>query len=516
MLVVPTGNGKSLIYLMLAQLLGARACVLTRTKALQAQLAADFAAMGIHTVQGMNAYLCAALQPGGELVGLVELPGRAAGELVGCDKGPCLAGAKCTLKDGGCEYYDAVARARQSPLVVTNYTFWMHQHARGKGLGKFDLLILDEAHDAPEALSEFLTVSLEPHGAARVGARLLEGEPTIDQWAQWAGHHLPRATFRAEQLAGEIAIAHQTGVRVSRALLDEARYMKGLQSTLLTISRADDSWVARYSSHDRAWLFTPSWPAPWAEQTLFLGIPKVVLTSATVRPKTAEYLGIDPEQLAVQEYPAAFPVSRRPVIHIPTARVRHGMPEGEVRLWLSRIDYILSQRADRKGIIHTVSYDRARFIAQHSKHRDRLILHSSEGTRLAIARFKQQPQDSGAVLISPSVTTGYDFPYTECEFQIITKVPFPDTRDPVAKARTARDPEYGMYATMQALVQSVGRGMRAADDQCETFIVDDQLKWFLWKYKHLAPDWFVRSVQTRSALPAPPARLTDPRKTPGM
>jgi ATP-dependent DNA helicase DinG len=121
------------------------------------------------------------------------------------------------------------------------------------------------------------------------------------------------------------------------------------------------------------------------------------------------------------------------------------------------------------------------------------------------------------VLVSPALTTGYDFPYGECEYQVIAKIPFADMRDPVTKARTLVDPLYPMYVAMQELVQMVGRGMRAADDQCETFVCDGHAAWFLSKHLNLAPQWFRRALRRQSpgALPAPPPPLEPQTQTVG-
>lgn len=520
MAVVPTGAGKSLIYMMLAQLLDVRACVLTRTKNLQRQLHGDFDSMGLRTVQGMNSYLCQAVQPGGELYGpFVELVRN--NPTMGCDEGPCRFGARCTLKTGGCDYYDAVRKASSSRLVVTNYTFWLHQHKlarrqdgngerRQRGLGQFGLLILDEAHEAPEALSEFLTIHLEPWELAKLAIRPLDGTPEPEQWKDWAAFHAEAAEEKAGKLREEIEQLQQSARTVKKPMLEEAKVLDRLATTLKSISEIGEDWVCFWDAQGGGpgrWSFTPKWPAKMAESTLFQGIPKVLLTSATVREKTARYLGIGREKLKVLEYPSTFPAVRRPVVHIQTTKVHHKMTEADTRMWLARIDQLLAQRGDRKGIIHTVSYARARALVQASAHRDRMIVHSAAGTNNAITKFKQAARESGAILVSPSVTTGYDFPYEECEYQIVTKIPFPDSRDPVLQARTNEDPDYPMYLAMQTLVQMAGRGMRAKDDQCETLIIDDNVKWFVWKHKGLAPKWFLDTLKSVALNPAPPPRL---------
>ncbi len=509
MAVLPTGSGKSLIYMMLSRLTASRTAVLTRTKALQRQLDEEFSAMGAVQVKGMGSYRCRALGQQGELF---ETFGDRAALRNGhpsCEDGPCHAGVTCSLKSGGCDYYDAVRQAERAEVVVTNYTYWMTQHKYGRGLGSFDLLILDEAHDAPAAVSDFLAVSLDPYQMAKIGADPLRGQPDMTQWAQWAAHHYQAAIARAESMKDLITEARQKGKKVTQAQLAEAKTLKNLASTLDVIRKIDDGWICHTTDRGR-YVWTPVWPAPYTEEALFRKIPKVVLTSATVRPKSAYYLGVKDEDLSLREYPSVFPKARRPIYHLnhnPRLAVSRRMTPGQKQLWMADIDYILTTRSDRKGIIHTVSYERARWIHQSSEHSDRMIVHSREGTDAAIARFKAADPETGAVLVSPSVTTGYDFPYDQCEYIIIAKVPFPDSSDPVLKAREIRDEEYQMYAVMQTLVQATGRGMRAADDACECFIIDDMVRWFVGKYKHLAPKWFLDTLQTRERLPVAPPRL---------
>jgi Rad3-related DNA helicase len=60
---------------------------------------------------------------------------------------------------------------------------------------------------------------------------------------------------------------------------------------------------------------------------------------------------------------------------------------------------------------------------------------------------------------------------------------------------------------MQDLVQAVGRGMRSEDDQCETFILDDHVQWFVRQYKEFAPQWFLDAYRHSQTIPAPPPPL---------
>src|SRR6185369_10618035 len=129
--------------------------------------------------------------------------------------------------------------------------------------------------------------------------------------------------------------------------------------------------------------------------------------------------------------------------------------DGQRKQWVNLIDRILQARPDRKGIVHTTSFERANFLKMHSQHSARLLLNESKNTKEVVAMFKMAKQP--LILVSPSMTTGYDFPYTQCEFQVIGKIPFPDLRTKAAKVRSDRNKEWQGYMAAQQLVQSSGR-----------------------------------------------------------
>jgi ATP-dependent DNA helicase DinG len=498
--IIVHNSGKTLTYTALAVLMKTRAAILTRTKPLQTQIQQDFAEIGMAEIRGANSYPCTALKPGGELhqqFGKGHLNAY-------CDHGPCRVGVPCGLRESGCSYYDAVRLAKDRRLVNTNYAYWMSQHDYSKGLGQFGLLVLDEAHDAPDALSDHMTMEIERADLGRFGLDIPLGQMEMDQWRDWANHHHHNLNARLEGITAEIKAARDDDEPLPSGIIDEARHLQRLVNQLALIMTVDDTWVI-YQKTAHSWTFTPAWPARFAEEKLFLGIKKIVLTSATVRRKTAELLGIDTNDLAVLEYPSTFPKARRPVYQIPTARMRRGMSDRELEMWASKMDNIIRPRLDRKGIIHTVSYARSEYIYRHSDYAQHMIIHSSMGTRQAIERFKaSQPP---AILVSPSLSTGYDFPYQECEYIIVSKIPFATTTDPVLKARQEQDEEYGLYLAMQNLVQMAGRGMRSADDQCEILIVDDMIGWLVKKYRHLSPAWFLDALQRVAMIPPPPPKL---------
>lgn len=508
---MPTGSGKSLTYMAVAAMTGYRTLILTSTKGLQDQLISDFTEMGAFDVRGMANYPCEYEIAKDKLAGKIvkiDMFNRFKDGTPTCDIGPCLGGMKCQFRDDGkCHYFSAVAAAAQSKVVITNYAYWMAVNQRAdvderKGLGKFDLLVLDEAHDAPEQLGNYLGVEVTMN---QVEGLLHKEWPRDhsdwERWRSWAKEMAKVAAGVAAELEDDVK-----GGVATRGQLKDFKEASRLASNLARIGEAKGTaWVTHMARVGRNKHLTlhldPVWPGEYAEKHLFCAIPHIILTSATIRPKTLDLLGIiDGKDVSFVEYPSTFPVERRPVMWVPTIRVDKRTTNDEMRIWVAKIDQIIGKRLDRKGIIHTVSYARVDLIKQWSKYRDIMFTHETATTRDVVADFKKAA--APAVLVSPSMATGWDFPYDECRYQIIGKLPFPDSRDLIVKARTQIDPAYAYYITMQVLVQASGRGMRAEDDVCETFIIDDHAAWFIGKWgKTLAPAWFKQAYRVQRGVP---------------
>lgn len=489
--VLPTGAGKTLTVASAALLMGWRTAFLTSTKLLQEQYSRDLEECGLVDIRGQGSYPCHAFDD----------DYRHLRERVyhGCDEGPCRAGLVCARKPmidevgvlKGCASYDAIATAFNAQLVVTNYKYWLNANAHKPTLGRFDCLVLDEAHHAPTELADYLSTTWEPGDTHTLGSGGPDVVEDVKAWAGWAKGMIARVNNALDQKPR------------SKVEFRKFRALRRAAQKLATLKDMDaGEWVVQ--RQQETWHFDPVWVGPFAEK-LFRRIPHVVCTSATFTRKTAEMLGIATEDMTWHEAPSDFPAWRRPVFFVPTVKVDYKADESQIRLWLATIDNFLRARQDRKGIIHAVSYQRARQIRDYSEFAPQMILHDKHDTRQRVEEFRAA--GPGAILVSPSVTTGYDFAGTACEFQVIAKIPFPDRRNPVTEARTKHDADYPAYIAMQELVQAVGRGMRSAEDQCETAIFDSNCGWFMRKYRDLAPEWFLAAYQRVETLPTPPPAL---------
>jgi ATP-dependent DNA helicase DinG len=470
--VMPTGVGKSLTYMAAALNATGRALILTSTKALQEQLLSDFSSVGLVEMKGKNNYPCMR------------------GDGPTAEDGLCNFGDFCHLKDGGCQYYDAAAIARDRRIVVTNYHYWI---GAMESIGRFNFVILDEAHSSPGILGDQLSVTIDLR-EGEFGLGEVIPPPRDGEWLSWAVN-----STHVGKIVLEVLIKRRVPALYRRigALFKFVSNTTKLQNIAVGDIVVEETTPGRYK-------IDPVDLSPFAPLSLFRGADKVILTSATVRPKTARLLGL--KNFTTLEYPSCFPVENRPVYTIPTLALSHRLKEGEDAMWMLRIDQIIGQRLDRKGIIHAVSYKRAERILQGSKYRDHMVLHKPRETLAAVKQFREAKPP--AVLISPAVSTGWDFPGDQCNYTIIAKVPFPDTRSPIDQARTKIDPEIPFYETLQEIVQMAGRGVRTPEDKHETFIIDDNFDWLYVKYARFVPKWFQDSIHKRKVLP-PPLKLKE-------
>jgi Rad3-related DNA helicase len=273
---------------------------------------------------------------------------------------------------------------------------------------------------------------------------------------------------------------------------------------LSILSSANPSdWVCEETERNE-FNFDPVRPARYAESTLLLQTPRIIIVSATLRPKTLFMLGIGKINYDFFEFESDFDPQRCPIYWIPTMRV--DSRSGDLgQLW-ARLDQIVAKRQDRKGVIHTISYARQKDVLAKSRFSNKMLVNYPGIPATSMVELFRA-SDAGSILVSPSVATGYDFPGRDCEWQFLCKIPFPDGRTKINKARTQDDPEFGAYQAMQTMVQAFGRGMRSKEDQCECFIPDDHLQWFIPRFRHLAPNSFYRLFRKVDVLPQPLRRL---------
>ena len=482
----PTGFGKSLYCQGVAALEGGRNITLTATKALQNQYLRDF---DITDIRGRQNYPC------------LEFSNCSDGRLFGCSAG------------SGCSASYARQQFLSSSRSVTNYDYYLASMIHGDGMGSIDLLTMDEGHSAVQQLSDAIEIHL-PATPFEVLYRHFSSYPqpsiwTLTQYRDWSRSLLPQATKYKESLKSSDR--------------DYSKKLLGLVSRfcdiLTQISRVPDDWILDNSSQKET-IIAPLWPTDYAPQYLFPPqVKRVLLVSATIVPKTLSLLGITPDQYQFLSQPHTFDPRLSPVYLFGGHKVQWDNTPEQDQLLVGRVDMIVGKRLDRKAIIHSHSYDWAEkidFMSDYGRRGMGIMITHKDAKGLSKALEDFDRATAPAILVSPSVTTGYDFPGSKCEYQIIMKMPFIDARGPVMAARVKSDPEYIPYLMSQTVVQECGRATRFPGDRCENFILDRHANWFVLDkertrtkrgYRHLFPPWFIRQLVWPESFPVPPPPL---------
>ncbi len=521
---LPTGSGKSVLAVSLYKLMGMRTVICTSTKGLMDQYREKFKHAGLVDVRGKANYTC------------VEDSGQdcKTGARLGCPC-PCVRGT----------YGEARDRSKTSALVSTNYDYWLAVNKYGQGVQRsvkeqglsgpnpVEMLILDEADLAVGKLSSFMHVRVNEREVERTHDVEQVGDE-LTQWRKVASVIAVEIGKELETFAMEWELMKAQGMAKEMAALDErVEKLEESKSKFESIvEMVDGEWVvekhvhARYGVH---WTLDVLWPGRYAERYLFCGVPKVVLMSATLRPRHMRQLGIKEDESTFREWRRVFQPSRGPIVHLPPVKVvqtsegprevmvnlNHNIKPSDLDLWVGLMDEWMDEwlvRGRYKGLIHTVAYHRQAYILEHSRHRRRMLANTQDPeSESAWEVFDRHCKSADpCVLVSPSFGTGWDFEGDRARWQLISKVPFMPRTGKLVQARLKIDAMYADQKTMDDLMQACGRINRSDEDWGVTGIVDGALSFFMTRNKGLAASWFGQAI--RRVREVPEARSLAGRK----
>lgn len=490
---MPVGSGKSLAYVALARATGARAAIYTATNPLLEQLVTDFPGH-VELVKGRANYTCG-------LGGNCEV-----GNSAGCEM----------RRTPRCPAYAAYLNAVEAPVVATNYAYAMAVGKYGQGLGNRDMLIMDEGHSIPDLVCSFMAVKFNHNleRALQIEAPPRNARKYFESWVEWGA----ACKARAAVLLADARSAMKQGdtSQASRVTLLSNAVEAFERLEVAKEAGQSKLWAIDGTEQGSRWWYTlePATAAPYVESILFKSVPQVLIYSATITPQLPVDLGIPNTDYTYFDYPTTFPVRNQPVYYVPTVQLSYKSTDEAKTKWVGRIDEIISQRLDRKGIIHTVSYDRIQQITSRSKYAAYMITHDGNPGSLQAALREFQRRTSGCVLVSPSVTTGYDFPGHDAEYQIVAKLPYPNLSSAIMRLRSGADASPGSLDAIagsnyinsrvaDTLSQVVGRINRRPTDKSETFIIDSAMSRFWYQNQRFFPSGFRRAYIQRATVPQP-------------
>lgn len=403
-----------------------------------------------------------------------------------------------------CVYKKARKDFLESPESVTNFSYALTAANYGDKIGRRNLLVIDEAHNAEGELSRFIEITVTDRTAHGLGLEWPEVN-TAAQAMKWL-----KETYQLEVARVVVEMArdveefkglegHEKEYADMSKKFDALKSHSDKLTTFLQVY-TPDNWVFEQlppvGRSGGKITFKPIDVAPFAEQTLFRLGERVLMMSATIiNPGTfAESLGIPADQCVSITKESPFPVENRPIMIFPIGNMSSEHIDDTLPKMVEAIREILKEHKTQKGIIHAHSFKVAQFLKKNLRS-SRLIFHDSTDREAALQRHLTSKEPT--VLVSPSMAEGVDLRDDLARFQVLVKVPYPSLGDKLVKKRMHRWSWWYPMQTIKTIVQSVGRGVRSETDHAVTYILDADWGRFYGKHRDLFPDAFKAAVQSR-------------------
>jgi ATP-dependent DNA helicase DinG len=508
LLEAPVGSGKSAIAVACAKYYGT-AHILTPRKSLQDQYLDDFRKAGVTLMKGRNAYPCT--WPSEKhrthykhIISLIESGGLiqpAFGQRT-CDKGECKNNAEAYMACTGdewdpftrelvpgpypCPYKAAIEVAQKSDMVVHNLHSFIFQSYFA---GRFDprsLMVIDECHEVQGIVRGFAEVKFTlPFLLKDEEIPSREECKTMDDWGSWA-----------EQFATKLSERPRMDGSTERS-----DFLDTIEKMTMFSDQFEDKFVMKYEEgpdgRSTRFIFIPEKIGNLVNTYLLEYGDKRLLMSGTIYNKNVfcSNNGLKPEETCFMRIGSSFPVDTRPIYFKPDYRVdtSHKAWDENFSEMIEKVKAVLDVFDDCKGLIHTPSYKASLIIYNALKDTDRMVIHDKDNFHEMLSKFYSS-ESSNKVFLSPICQQGVDFKYDRARFQIVIRVPYPNTSDPFVEHKVKNDFQWYNYEALVAFGQQVGRVNRSDDDFGATILLDERFGKFISKNKSVLPKWLTDAI----------------------
>jgi ATP-dependent DNA helicase DinG len=407
----------------------------------------------------------------------------------------------------GCKYKQQKIAFLASSESVTNFPYFITESTFSGHIKPRKVLVIDEAHNTENVLSNFVEVSVSQYFAEKIVKCKWPDKVTGINFVKWIRNtYYPKLQSQILHFESQIESMGITPDKIKALSSLSLKYdmLTGHANKLDKFLKDydKDNWVMEKKETEKRGYVKVVYRAidvsKFAEDYLFRMGHKIIMMSATIlnADAFAESLGISKDDYAAISIPSPFPEENRPII---TAGVG-GMNQRELTDTLPKlrdaVKAIMNEHPKEKGIIHCHTYRIARYLKFNIKDRKlskRILIHNSDNRDEILKKHMTSKQPT--VLLSPSMTEGVDLKGDLSRFQILCKVPYPWLGDPIIRKRMNKHPNWYPLQTAMTVVQSVGRSIRNKDDKAVTYILDADWNKFYRKHKNLFCEDFRRLIR---------------------
>ena len=508
MLSAPTGSGKTLIAEATRRLLQSKALYTCTTKTLQAQIMRDFGDYA-KLLKGRANY--PTLQ-GGDHVNAGDCTKGTGSSCVRCPGGKGRSWGQDEDRPKGqhctwchpivmCPYSQAKEAAMAADLTVINTAYLLTEANHVGTMSGWPLVIIDEADKLEDELMGHIEVPISPYMRKQLGVGLPKNKTVQSTWVDWLVH-LAAAGKQKLDWWGEPAEDDIRARRRHKAVLSLVENVEGLLGEDST-GEVDlvDGWVYTgyegYKDQSKATVrFKPIMVDQYARRALWSHSEKFLLMSATlVDPQQmAEDLGLDDGEWTTVEVESTFPPHRRKIYPKAAANVTKKTKVEAYPKVVTRVQEIIDENPGKRILVHTVSYELAGVLYKGLRNGRTMTYRTAQEREQALGDFLRADD---AVMLAPSFDRGVDLHQDDCRVIVIAKCPYPYLGDKQVAARfygTANGRQWFVVQAIRTIVQMTGRGLRSADDWCDSYIIDEQFGKVFRQHKNLFPKWWRDAV----------------------
>lgn len=386
-----------------------------------------------------------------------------------------------------------------------------------------NVLIVDEAHEFDDVMSDFISIKitefvvkkLKFSNESEIIKKLkdistisqyisfltyLQGEigTTISEVERSIGHSKNPRSIKRDIRVTKVLGGKNSDLKLMQIITDLQQYQSKIEIFLKEYKANPNNWVLESSYNEKTkqkeLSLEPIWAFDYLDKYIFSKYDMVFLMSGTILDKNlfCNLNGLDVTKAVYYSIDSPFPVKNRPIYYMPLGKMSYAKKEETFRNYVPFIQKILNKYSDKKGIIHTNSFELASWISKDVKD-PRLVYHDSSNKDEVLQ--EHYSTDKSTVIVSPSMDTGVSFDDDRARFQVIAKIPYPSLGSQKNKLRQKMNPDWYSWRTVSGLIQMSGRVVRSTEDYADTIIIDGSFGDLLKYSGHYFPYWFQEAIK---------------------
>jgi ATP-dependent DNA helicase DinG len=415
----------------------------------------------------------------------------------------CAAGAMAKVKCnsrivGTCPYLVAKNAFLNSRVSVTNYPYFMTERIYVRKFQKRQILVCDEAHSVERQIIRFMDITITEELLTEWAPNItLPKLRNIDEFKSWVEKsYLPEVI---DKLEGLVAVFDGTDEKIGKLIAPLEQHIYRIKHSLELITENPDDWVYWQERDKNSKLVSICRPLTAAPFTQMLFDSATVKVYMSAYPGSKEVfcrsLGIEEKDVAWCSLNSTFPIENRPIVLGLVGSMSMRNIEESLPAFFRTLDKLMMKHGNEKGIIHTNSYKLGNLVLEHYRGTESglRLLFPENGEQREAKFTEHRTSPSPTVIISPSMTEGFDFAEDLARWQVIAKIPYPSLSDKQIVAKKALDEDWYATQTVMTLIQTCGRVCRSDTDWGVTYILDSDFNHIWKRNSQLFPTWFSRA-----------------------